>query len=382
MPEAGRADTLVSEILEILTAAQEQGRHGVRVEELLTAAIGTTRTLADELTELQGYIILERDEPELGQMRQARDVWSDIPEDAVHRDVQTLVATSPTLRALHRAAVETRSVFRYSATSLQLAAKLGALAERHPRHVSSLLPRPTDRHPSFRIEADAVTAMTAVIAALSDAGAIRGYQVQAQFTGKDGGVFWRPASYASKFRVPVAWRLMRGEVAPEFRDFLGGHWLNAYAYGIAEDQFTRAGVPFEVYSNVEYLVKADLGGGASDIDVLVRTSDLVLCLECKSGRVLRGGGVSAAEKTVRNAQRLDAALDRMGVDLRREYHLLHLEAEAETSAAIAAAMVDSVVRIRVTTPREIRALIQRVAAGQAAPDGDPEAAGRVASAHT
>ena len=127
-----------------------------------------------------------------------------------------------------------------------------------------------------------------------------------------------------------SWRVRRGTVADEDARFLNGHWLTAYAYSIARDQFDRVGKPYEIYSNVVYALPVDQGGGRSDIDVLVRTPTLLLSIECKAGRVLTkltDNRPTAAAKTLTSAARLDRILTDMHVTTRREYRLVHLARE-------------------------------------------------------
>jgi hypothetical protein len=361
--EVGRADQLINELVEILTQTRDARPHPTPIETKIRETLSALGDIADQLTDLQQYVILERYEPDLDQMNKARIAWDNLPADTDVRDVDELVQLSPTLDTIYRASVTVTSVHRFGKERLKVAELLGREAARFPRYVGQLVPRKNDKFPGFHISEASVEGMKRILDELTRLGAIKDFSISAQLHNKEGKKYWKPIADVPKQWTIDAWRVVRGTVSPDYQSFLTGHWLTAYAYGIARDQFERVGAPFEIYSNVNYVLPGDLGGGSSDLDVLVRTSDVVLLIECKSGRVLMGSP-NQATKTRLNAERFDRILDTMEVSLQRIYELLYFDSADEPFEKVAEAVAGETAKILVTMPRAVRLTIQRVANGQ------------------
>lgn len=362
----GRADALVAELSGILASTIHVREHPPAVSRMLEQTVETVSRLTEQLVDLQQFVILEAEPEDDRAMVQARRAWDALPSDKEVRDVRELTLLSPTLATLHRAAVTVTSMYRYSEERVSLAQAIGQRLGRFPRYIGQLVPRP-DQRETFLVDTEAIDGVEAIIDRLTHEGAIAGFSISGQFARKDDTKFWMPRSAKNRGWKAQAWRVTRGEVAPEWKSFLAGHWLTAYAYGIARDQFERVGADFEIYSNVRYTLPGDLGGGSSDVDVLVRTSNVILSIECKSGRVLAGQPTQAA-KTARSAERFDRILDTMEVRLRRIYQLLYFESDTEPAKAVHAATSGNGVELMVTSPSEVRLTIQRIANGQSLDD--------------
>ncbi|MFT3797734.1 hypothetical protein [Microbacterium sp.] len=367
MTGVGRADALVAEMLGILTRTREARQHPPAVERMLAESMSTAGILSEQLAELQQFVILEAEEPDTNEMIQARTAWDQLPADVDAKGVRELVLLSPTLSTLHRAAVTVTSVHRFGDEKLKMAAFMGQVAGRFPRYIGMLVPRPNDKFPGFFIDASELNGMERLLERLAHVGAIKDFKLLGQFKNKEGKQYWKERSEVPKHRTAEKWRVLRGTVASDWEPFLTGHWLTAYAYQIARDQFERVGAAFEIYSNVRYSLPGDLGGGSSDVDVLVRTSDIVLSIECKSGHVLTGQP-SQASKTLRNAERFDRILDTMEVSLKRIYQLLYLESDKEPAEDVSRAVTGGKVDLLVTMPRAVRLTVQRIANGQSIDD--------------
>jgi hypothetical protein len=363
LAQVEQADQLVIQLIDIVRNTRDARPHpeviAAKFEETLSALALVSNRLAD----LQQFVVLERTEPDVDQMNKARVAWDNLPADRDVRDVKELVQLSPTLDTIYRASVTVTSVHRFGPERLKVAELLGREAARFPRYIGQLVPRRNDKFNTFHISEASVDGMRHIIDELTRLGAIKDFSIMGQLHNKEGKKYWKAQREIPKHWKPDAWRVLRGTVSPEYQPFLMGHWLTAYAYGIARDQFERVGSPFEIYSNVTYELPGDLGGGSSDLDVLVRTPDMVLSIECKSGRVLMGNPTQAA-KTRLNAERFDRILDTMEVSLQRIYQLLYFDSAEEPLDTVADAVAGESAKILVTMPRAVRLTIQRVANGQ------------------
>lgn len=80
--------------------------------------------------------------------------------------------------------------------------------------------------------------------------------------------------------------------------FLTGHWFEAYAYSVFRDQLERIDADFEIYTQVSYEANIEGSGKSkSDFDVLINTGDLLVLVECKSGKLDDAEGSSIIGKT-------------------------------------------------------------------------------------
>jgi hypothetical protein len=116
-------------------------------------------------------------------------------------------------------------------------------------------------------------------------------------------------------------------------------------------------------SNVAYRLPRDMGAGTSAIDVLVRTDEHILMMECKWGQVTRSfsGRPTPAQKARQHAQRLDRVLGDVGVTLRRSYLLVHLGHEVD--AVVGETLAASTPSVTALEPKHLRAHITRLANG-------------------
>jgi hypothetical protein len=116
-------------------------------------------------------------------------------------------------------------------------------------------------------------------------------------------------------------------------------------------------------SNVAYRLPRDMGAGTSAIDVLVRTDEHILMMECKWGQVTRSfsGRPTPAQKARQHAQRLDRVLGDVGVTLRRSYLLVHLGHEVD--AGVGETLAASTPSVTALEPKHLRAHITRLANG-------------------
>lgn len=360
-----RADDLLGELSDILKRTREQGSLGPVVVDQLEEAMRTADLLASQLAEVQGMVVLVEVRQDDLDMDAARGLWETLDVDRSLTGIQELISLSPTLSALHKAAVSIESAHRFSDERIRLASTIAELTASCPQYVSMLHDGRPQASASFSIRSDAVDAMSKVLRALEQAGATQGFSIKGQVKPKGGKPFWVPIEKHKFPKSAGSWIVNRGAVASEFAAFLDGDWLTAYAYGIARDQFLRDGQSFEIYSKVQYRLPADLGGGQSDIDVLIRTADLLLCIECKSGKVLveHHGHESAAAKTRAAAERLDEILDEMGVQIERVYQLLYLHPPGEEPDQVREAIAHGAVPLLVANPAQERRLMQRAALG-------------------
>lgn len=364
-----KPEALLRQLEAILRGTAQQTKLAPVPAAKLSDALDGVEQLASMLTDLQALVVLDDVEDAGHGMDAARRQWESVACDRVVTRVGDLVATSPTFTTLHQAAVTVRSVTRFGPERLRVATILGQHLAAHPRYVGQLAVPSTrpDGSPdlTFPVSHDASESLGRALAALTQAGIIDHFCLKGRVTRPDGSRIWRDWPHARR-EGATQWRVWRGNMAAGWAEFLSGDWLTAYAYAIARDQFERAGEPFEIYSKVCYTLPADLGGGTSDVDVLVRTADLLLCIECKTGWVLKdfgNGTATAAAKTIAGAERLDAILSTMGVELNRMYRLLYVNTVNESPTDVTRALAASGVPVMLTTPSDVRQLILQAVRG-------------------
>ena len=335
------ADDHVQRVRElVLNARSAQRQLAPRVEALFTETLTSLDTLGDSLLQLQQVVVLTDTSIDDLDMAGANAVWADLPADKDCREIKPLVSASPTLSTLHRAGIDVRAVRKYGEAALKVAAAVGTSSGKHPQYARQLLepvPRRTasDQVPvnHFHIRRDAAPGMATMLRELTALKVCSGFDLMGRMqtsTGKK----WIEFAKVPPGTEVFEWRVYRGTVDPGYQDFLRGHWLTAYAYQIALDQFDRTDRPFEIYSNLEYQLPGEMGGGRSDIDVLVRTADQLMMIECKAGRVLTVHQNKAPlDKVIHNASKLDQVLTDMDVDLVRNYLLVHVGFESDRQIA-------------------------------------------------
>jgi hypothetical protein len=354
-------EEMLERIEGILTCSQN-GSHGPVVEQKFALVHERIGDLRAALTDLSGLVVLQCAPSEDDRMTAARHIWENLSGGVASTDVAELIAESPTLSALARSAVQVKSVQPFSAEQIRVARILGReVADR--AHYVGLLARKAHED-GFRIDLAHVPNMLVVLRELHRAKLIEGFHVEFSFKPGDRAE-WRELRGGKLPEQTQAARVVRGTVAPDAVSFLSGHWLTAYAYWIVRDQFTNAGVPFEVYTNVVYDLPDDLGGGRSDIDVLVRSSKLILAIEVKSGWLLKEQhGVTQAAKTAENAERFERVASRLDLGIERRHLLLHTGRKEEPDAAIAAAIESAApgIEVQPVVPTAMRGEVQKLSA--------------------
>lgn len=339
----------------ILTTSRDRSAKAPGILAMLDDADAAVAQLSQQLTLLDDFGVLCSGEDLATRMRGARTLWNSV--EAGHRvaDVSALVAGSPVLSDLTRAAVTVTAVERFSDDHIAISRRLGSELAAYPQYVAQLAGTSRSADGTFLISPAAAEQLESTLAWLASAGIADGFRIEFTHGGGENAK-WLPKA---KGRMPGhsrAWRVVRGEVAPEYRSLLAGHWLTAYAAWIAADQFERAGADYEIYTNVEYSLPPDLGGGRSDIDVLVRTDDLLICIECKSGNLTArsGDSLSALDKTAADAARLETVFQRLDLALERRFPLVHTGRTAEAALRLP----EGEVPLTLLTPSEIRVAVE------------------------
>jgi hypothetical protein len=69
----------------------------------------------------------------------------------------------------------------------------------------------------------------------------------------------------------------------KFDHLISGHWFSAFAYSIIVDHLDRLALDYEIYTLVRYSAPRDVIRSSGDLDVVVRTGEKILMIECKSG---------------------------------------------------------------------------------------------------
>jgi hypothetical protein len=340
----------------ILAASRTQSAQRPGILEMLTDADTAMAELARALDRLDDFGILCPGDDLAKRTREARALWAGLPAGDRIDNMAPLVAASPTLSAMSRAAVTFTGGTRFSQKHIEISRRVGSELSDFPQYVSQLAgtSRVSDDG-TFLVAAGAVDKLERTLAWMNAQKLIEGFRIE--FThGTGAAAKWLPKA---KGRTPAhsrAWRVVRGTVAAEYRSLLAGDWLTAYAAWIAADQFERLGVAYELFTKLEYELPADLGGGRSDIDVLVRTDDILVCIECKSGNLTAssGKGPSAIEKTVADAARLEKVFSRLGLELERRFPLVHTGRTADAAQHLDAGELP----VFLLTPSEIRAAVE------------------------
>lgn len=137
------------------------------------------------------------------------------------------------------------------------------------------------------------------------------------------------------------------------QSFLTGHWFNAYAYTVFEDQLKRLDSDYEIYPRVEF--EHATGGRTTkgDFDVIINIGRRLLLVECKSGRIDREHGRDDFAEIVEKTDMLKKAFS--STRIADHTFLLLFNPDANEPQAIrdyfAARSIEAV------TPAEIRTVV-------------------------
>ncbi|MES2178559.1 MAG: hypothetical protein V4550_11935 [Gemmatimonadota bacterium] len=283
-----------------------------RARELIAEAAALLEEVDRDFVPL---VLRRRDRP----LSDCRAVWAALPAGrlpAKEPPVKSLIDKSPTLSTMYRGGLNFIDFCRFAKEDLDRASVIAELFDsRHP-YWDEFRTAVTQNRPWIKFSPTFEVAPAVQIATLLRAGGILETFRCEVFVKRDS--TWaaiddkKARALLEKFRVRLMFALAP---VPQLTTLVSGDWLTAVSLKIVADHLERNDFDFEVYSKVGYETAEGLRKVRGDFDLLVRSHQKVLAVECKSGRLdaSRGDFEEMAAKAERLSQVF--ALNQAGIEL-------------------------------------------------------------------
>lgn len=300
------------ELRSAFTVAQSQsGVLGVKAKAALENAAESLDTTIARLWELNDFLDLTAIEVDDPEFRANLAYWDALPGGILSGNealAELYKEHSATLLQLYQGAVDITRVVKFSDAELEAATVIGQDFKQFQKSFHAMKYGLANYKPgsdqviwNFPFVAQKPTAM--LVERLVRLGFVSGASYKQKLL--DGS--WIPIA-----PMELRHKQLTGEQAIKNYDFevtlegfdaknalfLTGHWFEAYAYSVFRDQLERIDADFEIYTQVSYEANLEGSGKSkSDFDVLINTGDLLVLVECKSGKLDDVEGKSIISKT-------------------------------------------------------------------------------------
>ncbi|HEY0107112.1 MAG TPA: hypothetical protein VGB91_13595 [Rhizomicrobium sp.] len=277
---------LLREVKAILERNAGKAAVAPKLKDSLLAMAGELDGIAVRLTAVEDSIVLDSDDPEKARIARAAQLWKGWPANApgAKAKIDLLVQASPLLDSLFRRAIDINGMRKFSVQDFGFAIRIGDDYEQFSTGLRDIR-RMTDgkegeKKGSFKCSDD----NRAFIAFLKSAGVaepglmLLNGERNANGEKKHFKLEW----FSDHPPDRSVFTVLKMKSAARFR-LLQGEWLTAYVYQIIDDHLRRNRESFELYTDVSYRMRGDIGGVAGDFDVLGKVRSRVVCVECKTG---------------------------------------------------------------------------------------------------
>ena len=232
------------------------------------------------------------------------DFWNEIPAGQIVGPTLTelVMSHSMTLKTLYQGAIDIRQISKFDESQLSMARELGDNFSIHQHGWSGLKAALAKRDNGAHCKAADAHEVKRFLTMLQHRKVITGFRfLSAKFQGKTR--TWTETSPAALRHLPENHPCLFefDGFDRSHQPFLTGHWFNAYAYTVFEDQLKRLDSDYEIYPRVEFEHATGGRRTKGDFDVIINIGRRLLLVECKSGRIDREHGrddfVEIVEKT-------------------------------------------------------------------------------------
>lgn len=276
--------------LEALASFSDRPEIGPAIKEELGELYEQVSAVEERVREIEGLYAIDYTDTVDSKIEDANEIWDATPAGTVSgKQLEAIRKASPLLSELHVNGLDFPKAQKFSDQEAKLSSWIGDNIDSMSNILHSF--RRERRNPQDETEFTILThnqrALDLVLNGLKKDGVLQGRRILTK--SKEGR--W----------LPFKWEWLRDDPKQEIMivyektdaglaQLLKGEWMNSYVHSIIADQLSRREIPFELYTNVEYKVPADVTRSKSDFDVIGRFRDRIVCVECKSGRLEAGRG--------------------------------------------------------------------------------------------
>jgi hypothetical protein len=240
--------------------------------------------IADLKSVDENFLDLKRSTEEKKSLAKNLAYWESLPPGVIRGqtpEFEALKENSETISDLYRVAIDISQIVKFGPEELKFASKLGDNFQRFQGFWQELKRLITERDNILETNARALADAAAFFRALKDFGVINEYTTAFK---KEKRWIELDIPKLRQIRGPDTRVGFRFDFVEQTRGLLTGHWFNAYAYEVLQDQLKRLEADFEIYPLVSYRASG-VFSAKGEIDVVARIGNQILVIECKSGRI-------------------------------------------------------------------------------------------------
>lgn len=269
-------------------------------------------------------------------------------------ELERLATQSLTLRELGMLGVHTRSVERFSSEVVALATSMALAFDGIQPAFRAWKRAVAKQHDTLRLRRGEAIAGLPFFEALhtvcgSDEPAFEVYSYgRKEWFATPADALRHGRNMRDKVRVPTPM------LTKEWRRIVSGHWFTVLAYTVMEEHLEALGADYELLSNVEFESGIEFGRLRGDFDVLARTSDTLLLIECKSGRLTKDH--QSFREIVDKARLVERVLEDAGAEIPVRSALLYNPYATEPDVVTEALEGTCVTALQ---PRELRRFVSQ-----------------------
>ena len=284
-----RPSELMENALKMIEGAAARTDLGPKIKDRISAIRHDLTNVIQSSRDLEELVVLEQVEPE---MPSGMELWNKFSPGlrSDPKQLQPFVKSSFLLDNLFRKGIDIHNVYKFSNDEIKSARRVGDKFSEFSEVLSGFR--------RLRKSEERDDERTALVPCGPESGEFIKFLETSKvlkfkkFLIRTKENQWKPFKiewFSSRQETPVL-AVFTIKDANRLR-FLHGDWLNAYVYNIMQDHFSRNQAKFELYTNVSYRAPADVIRIAGEFDVLGRLGTRLICVECKSGRLMAENGV-------------------------------------------------------------------------------------------
>jgi hypothetical protein len=286
---------MIENALRVIEKAATREDFGPKIKDRISNIQSELKNIVKLTKELEELVVLA---PEQAELPSGMERWKQFPAGAQHEKDKLLpfVQSSSLLDSLYRKGIDIYKIYKFNGREIGAARRVGDKFSEFSEVLSALRrSRKSDEKADERTALLPCNPESAEFVKFLETEKVLEFK---KFLIKSKEEQWKPfkREWFSKRQETSVLAVFTIKDAEALR-FLQGEWLNAYVYNIMQDHFSRNQAKFELYTNVSYRAPADVIRIAGEFDVLGRLGNRLICVECKSGRLLTDNGVIASVVT-------------------------------------------------------------------------------------
>lgn len=236
------------------------------------------------------------------------------------RDKETIISLqehSESLDTLYRKGIDITSIYKFSPTEERISLLIGEVFFEDPKVIEDLKKGISKNKPigKIRVRGELFYKTMKLLRELAKLNLIDNDFAFEKYARKNGEIVYELANerqikkivnYNKRQHVKICFSFTYDTT---WRDFVVGHWFNAYSYKIIYEHLKRNRFDFEIYSRVEYKAPSDIFNGTGDFDILALVNDKILTVECKFGKLDNRNRNSIEKNVIQKSNSLKNVFD-------------------------------------------------------------------------